>query len=145
MSARNRTGWVGDEVAQPVPVGRGLQQPSARAPESLPALAPGSPLTDQRFADISAQIMVAILGIKRDANWQTNVAASMAKILKDENVAENDLKDYGLALNKNPDRKRAVADNIVNLAQKKLGRRFTPEEAALLKLEQAQMKPPAQK
>ena len=124
---------------------RGFRKTPARERQPLPELVPGSPLTDQRFADISAKIMVAILGIKRDGNWRANVARSMDKILGEEDLAENDFEAYALALNKNPDRKRAVADNIVDLAQKKLGRHFTPEEAALLKLDQVAAKNPVPK
>lgn len=101
-------------------------QPAASAPqkphEPLPTLLPGNPLTDEKFAQISSQIVIAAVGLKKDQNWDVKVLAYMQKALKEGGVTEEQFRQYAEALSRNPDRARAVGDNIVRKAEKKLGR-----------------------
>ena len=115
----------------------GLSAPAAssQAPEPLPKLVPGNPLTDERFAEMSAKIVIAALGLKKDKDWEVNVAAYMAKVLDQEGITEAQYRQYAEALNKNPDRGRAVADNTIRLAEKKLHYKITMDKLPMFKID----------
>jgi hypothetical protein len=121
-------------AAAPAPAA--AEKPAAPAPkEPLAPLVPGSSLTDQRFAAMSAKIVVAALGLKRDKDWEVNVLAYMAKVLDAENVTETEFREYAEALGKYPDRARAVVENITDKAEKKLGYRVSMENLPMFKVD----------
>ncbi|MHB8994326.1 MAG: hypothetical protein ACYC63_03640 [Armatimonadota bacterium] len=112
------------------------QKPAAPAPKQpLAPLLPGSSLTDQRFAAMSAKIVVAALGLKQDQDWEVNVLAYMSKVLDAEKVSETEYRQYAEALNKYPDRARAVAENIIVKAEKKLGYRVSMDNLPMFKVD----------
>ena len=114
-------------------------EPAATAPvkpqEPLPPLVPGNPLTDERFAQMSSKIVIAALGLKQDADWEVNVVAYMAKVLKQEGITEEQYRQYAEALNENADRGRAVAENIVRKTEKKLGHNINMDKLPMLKFD----------
>jgi hypothetical protein len=112
------------------------EKPAAPAPkEPLAPLLPGSPLTDQRFAAMSAKIVVVALGLKRDPDWEVNVLAYMSKVLDAEKISETEYRQYAEALNRYPDRARAVVENIIDKAEKKLGYRISMEDLPMFKVD----------
>ena len=118
----------------PAPAAEKAAPPAAKEP--LAPLVPGSSLTDQRFAAISAKIVVAALGLKRDKDWEVNVLAYMARALETEKVTETEYRQYAEALSKYPDRGRAVAENIIDKAEKKLGYRVSMENLPMFKVDE---------
>lgn len=123
-------------VTAPVPAPTAKTSAESAPKEPLAPLVPGSSLTDQRFAAMSAKIVVAALGLKRDENWEVNVLAYMAKVLEAEKVTETEYRQYAEALSKYPDRGRAVAENIIDKAEKKLGYRVSMENLPMFKVDQ---------
>ena len=118
-----------------------MPKPAAKKPaEALPPLIPGSPLTDEKFAAISAKIVIAAIGLKKDKHWEINTLLYMSKVLDQAGVNEKDFKDYAQALGRNPDRGRAVAQNIVNKAEKKLGYRISMDKLPMFKFDSARVK-----
>lgn len=127
----------------PTPPAAGAKPPAqtvAGAPQKpqgpLPTLVPGNTLTDEKFAQTSAKIVAAVLGLKKDQDWEVNVVACMAKVLKEDGVSEDQYRQYAEALNKNPDRGRAVAENIIRKAEKKLGYRIDMKNLPMFKFDQ---------
>ena len=116
--------------ASPSPVAK---KPAAPA-EALPPLLPGNPLTDEKFAAISAKIVIVAMGLKQDKNWEINTLLYMSKALDEAWVDEKQFKDYAEALHRNPDRGRAVAESIVSKAEKKLGYRMSMDKMPLFNL-----------
>lgn len=120
----------------PAPGEPASEKPAAPAPkEPLAPLLPGSSLTDQRFATMSAKIVVAALGLKQDQDWEVNVLAYMSKVLDAEKVSETEYRQYAEALNDYPDRARAVAENIIVKAEKKLGYRISMDSLPMFKVD----------
>lgn len=107
-----------------------------RAPQkavSLPELVPGSSLNDELFAQISAEIVIAAVGLKQDQDWTLNVMAYMEKALKRHGISVEDYTAYARALYQYPDRGRAVAENIMQRVEKKLGYKVKVEALPLYK------------
>ncbi len=107
-----------------------------RAPQKaapLPELVPGSPLNDELFAQISAEIVIAAVGLKQDQDWTLNVMAYMEKALKRHGISVEDYTAYARALYQYPDRGRAVAENIMQRVEKKLGYKVKVEALPLYK------------
>lgn len=113
-------------------------RPETKQP--LPPLIHGNPLTDERFASISAKIVIAALGLKRDKDWEVNTLLYMAKVLDAEGLSESDFTDYAQALNRNPDRGRAVAQRIMDKVEKKVGYRVTMETLPAFKINRERMR-----
>lgn len=114
---------------------------SPKAPEeAAPPLVPGSPLTDDRFADISARIVIASVGLKKQANWDFLVLEYMNKTLAKEKVSPTQYKEYAEALYRNPDRGRAVGENIMRRVEKKLGTRVDMKALPFFKFDQKDVK-----
>lgn len=105
--------------------------PQKAAP--LPELVPGNPLNDELFAQISAEIVIAAVGLKQDQNWTLNVMAYMEKALKRHGISVEDYTAYAHALYQYPDRGRAVAENIMQRVEKKLGYKVKVEALPLYK------------
>ena len=108
--------------------------PPAAPAEPLPPLIPGSPLTDEKFAAVSAKIVTVAVGLKQDKDWEVNTMVYMSKVLDQAGITEKDFTDYAQALNRYPDRARAVAENIVSKAEKKLGYRITMDKMPMFKV-----------
>lgn len=108
--------------------------------EPLPALIPGGPLTDERFAAISARIVIAAIGLQKGKDWEVNTMAYMAQVFDQEKITEKDYRDYAEALNKQPDRARAVAESIMDKAEKKLGYRVTMKTLPVFKVDEQAVK-----
>jgi hypothetical protein len=107
---------------RPAPSGA-ASKPAPDAGEALPPLIPGSPLTDNRFAAISARIVIASVGLKQDSNWEMLVTEYMAQELAKEKLTSDQYNAYAQALYANPDRARAVGENIMRRVEQKLGTR----------------------
>jgi hypothetical protein len=118
--------------------------PPAR-PGPLPALIPGSPLNDEKFAQLSALVVIAAMGLKQDKDWETNVAAYMQQELKKQGISIEDYTAYAKALYDKPDRGRAVAENIQMRAQKKLGYRVSLNKLPMFKFDQGTLNKMQQK
>lgn len=110
------------------------------AEESLPPLIPGNPLTDPKFTDMSAKIVVAAVGLKQGKDYELNLLAYMQKVLEESNITEEQYTEYAEALHKNPDRGRAVAEAVINKVEKKIGYRITVEKLPMFKMDPAQVK-----
>jgi hypothetical protein len=114
---------------------------SAKTREAAaPPLVPGSPLNDDRFADISARIVIASVGLKKQANWDFLVLEYMNKTLGQEKVSPEQYKEYAEALYRNPDRGRAVGENIMRRVEKKLGTRVDMKALPFFKFDQKDVK-----
>ncbi|MEN6641339.1 MAG: hypothetical protein ABFE08_02720 [Armatimonadia bacterium] len=110
------------------------------AEESLPPLLPGNPLTDPKFTDISAKIVVAAIGLKQGKDYELNLLAYMEKALNEAKITEEQYTAYAEALRKNQDRGRAVAEAIINKVEKKIGYRVTVEKLPMFKMDPEQVK-----
>jgi len=108
--------------------------------QPLPELVPGSPLTDDIFAQISAEIVIGAMGLKHDAQWQANVLAFMAKVLGKHKMSIEDYNAYAKALYDQPDRARAVAENIVTRVEKQVGYRISMDKLPMFKFDQKTIK-----
>lgn len=117
-----------------------LPKPESKGGKPLPDLVPGSPLDDDRFAQLSAQVVIAAVGLKRDANWETNVLLYMQKTLGKSGVTIEQYTEYAQALQKRPDRNRAVAENIMMRVEKKLGYRVTMDKLPMFKFDEKTIK-----
>lgn len=113
------------------------QTASAAKNTPLPPLLPGSQLDDERFAAVSAKFVIAAIGLKQDSNWQKNVTHYMSKTLKEAGISEDEYTEYAEALNAQPDRGRAVAQNIIRKAETVLGRKITVEKLPMYKFNQS--------
>jgi hypothetical protein len=111
------------------------EKPVANSKEPLAPLIPGSPLTDNRFAAISCDIVIAARGIKQDKEWETNMVLYMDKVLKKAGITTEQYNAYALALQKNPDRGRAVVDNIMMRVEKKIGIRMTTDQLPMFRFD----------
>lgn len=101
----------------------------------LPELVPGGPLDDDKFAQLSADIVIGAVGIKQDSQWELNVAAFMAKVLEKGEITADEYNAYAKALYDYPDRARAVAENIMMRVEKKLGYRLKIEKLPMFKFD----------
>lgn len=119
-----------------------LQQPKRpkTAEESLPVLVPGNPLTDPKFTDMSAQIVIAALGLKQDADYEANLVAYMEKVLTEANISEEQYTEYAQALHNVPDRGRAVAEGIIMKVERKVGYQISVEKLPMFKMDPEQVK-----
>ena len=128
--------------ATPTPGPAALPKPAGGKPaaEPLPPLIPGSPLTDEKFAAISAKIVIAAMGLKQDKNWEVNTLLYMSKVLDEAGIDESQFRDYAQALGRYPDRARAVAANIVGKAEKKLGYRISMDKMPMFNLSPERVK-----
>lgn len=109
-------------AAKPAPPAEG--QSGTRSPKPvMPPLVPGNPLDDERFAAISARIVVASVGLQHEKDWETLVLDYMAQELAKEKISPDQYNEYAEALYANPDRGRAMAENIMRRVEKKLGTR----------------------
>ena len=110
------------------------------AEESLPPLIPGNPLTDPKFTDMSARIVIAAVGLKQGKDYELNLLAYMQKVLEEANITEEQYTEYAEALRQNQDRGRAVAEAIINKVEKKIGYRVTVEKLPMFKMDPEQVK-----
>ncbi len=117
-----------------------LPKPESKGGKPLPDLVPGNPLDDDRFAQLSAQVVIAAVGLKRDANWETNVLLYMQKTLQKSGVSIEQYNEYARALQGQPDRARAVAENIMMRVEKKLGYRVTMDKLPMFKFDEKTIK-----
>lgn len=104
----------------------------------LPPLVPGNSLTDEKFAEVSAQIVIAAVGLKQDKDWEANLNAYIEQELERAKVGEEQFMEYRDALEANPERGRAVAESILRKVEKRLGYRMSIENMPMLKLDPAQ-------
>lgn len=111
-------------VSQVVPKTPAKPADDAGKSAPLPPLVPGNPLTDDRFSDISARLVIASVGLKKQQDWQNLVIDFLEKELAKEKLTEEQFSEYAEALYDNPDRARAVGENIVRRVEKKLGVRM---------------------
>lgn len=124
---------------EPQKTGDKPQRPKT-AEESLPPLIPGNPLTDPKFTDMSAKIVIAAVGLKQGKDYELNLLAYMQKVLEESNITEQQYTEYAEALHKNPDRGRAVAEAVINKVEKRIGYRITVEKLPMFKMDPAQVK-----
>lgn len=132
---------IPEEAAPPVSEAPATPTVPVKAPapsgkkQVLPELVPGSPLDDDKFAQLSADIVIGAVGIKQDSQWELNVAAFMAKVLEKSGITPDDYNAYAKALYEYPDRARAVAENIMMRVEKRLGYRLKIEKLPMFKLD----------
>jgi hypothetical protein len=115
-------------------------KPKTDGNKPLPELVPGSPLDDDQFAQVSAQIVIGAMGLKRDADWETNVLLYMQQTLKKSGVSVEQYSEYASALHGQPDRARAVAENIMMRVEKKVGYRVSMDKLPMFKFDDKTIK-----
>lgn len=115
-------------------------KPGGKPAGALPALVAGSPLNDESFTQVSAEIVIGALGLKQNAQWQENVLAYMAKVLAKHKLSVQDYNDYARALYDHPDRARAVAENIRARVEKKVGYRIAMDKLPMFKFDEKAIK-----
>lgn len=123
-------------ASPPAPAPAAKTGAKSRPASPLPPLVAGNPFTDDEFAQVSAQIVIASYGLKRDAKWQMLVLAYMDQALKKHGYTAEQYKEYAEALYRNPDRGRAVGENIMLRVEKKLGVRVDMKALPFLKYDQ---------
>ncbi len=111
----------------------------------MPPLVPGNPLTDEQFAAISARIVIASVGLKHEQDWEKLVLDYMAQELAREKITADQYNEYAQALYANPDRGRAMAENIMRRVEQKLGTRVDVKVLPTFGLDPAEMKKLQQK
>jgi hypothetical protein len=112
--------------------------PAGKKPASpLPVLVAGSPFDDDSFAQVSAEVVIAALGLKQDKDWQANVLAYMGQVLDKRGLTVEQYNSYAKALYDNPDRGRAVAENIQQRVAKKLGHRADLKALPMFKFDKS--------
>ena len=106
----------------------------------LPPLVQGNPLTDEHFAGMSAKIVLAALGLKKDNDYNVKLLEYMNKVLEQEKITPAQYEEYAEALHRNRERGQAVAENIVRRVEKKLGHRMDLKVLPMLKFDEAEVK-----
>ena len=122
--------------------------PPAASPEttkkdrkhSVPELVPGSPLDDDKFAQISAEIVIAAMGLKKDKQWENNLLLYMQKVVSKHGLTVEQYNTYARALYDHPDRGRAVAENIMTRVEKKIGTRVSLDKLPLFRFDEKTIK-----
>jgi hypothetical protein len=115
-------------------------KPKSRRAAAVPELVPGSKLDDDHFAQISAEVVIAAMGLKRDKDWETNVLLYMQKTLDKAGLSVEEYNKYARALYDNPDRGRAVAENIMMRVEKKIGYRVSMDKLPMFKFDEKTVK-----
>ena len=117
--------------------------PAAKA--KTPPLIPGNPFTDERFAAISCQIVIAAIGLKHSPDWEANVVAYMDQELEKAGFTPAQYNAYALALHQHPDRAKAVADDIMRRVEKKIGYHVSMDTLPVFKFDPEALKKVQQK
>lgn len=111
---------------------------ASEKPAPLPPLVPGNPLNDEQFAAVSAQIVIAAMGLKQDKDWEANLNAYIGQELAKAKITEEQFMEYRDALHANQERGPAVAENIMRKVQKRLGYRLEIEKLPMFSFDPAQ-------
>lgn len=123
----------------------GGDTPAGRSADPLPPLVPGNPLTDERFAAISARIVIASVGLKKEKDWESLVVEYMDQELAKERLTADQYNEYAQALYANPDRGRAMAENIMRRVEEKLGTRVDMKALPMFGMDPAELEKLQQK
>lgn len=107
---------------------------------SVPGLVPGSPLDDDKFAQISAEIVIAAMGLKKDKQWESNLLLYMQKTVDKHGVTIEQYNTYARALYDHPDRGRAVAENIMTRVERKIGTRVSLDKLPMFRFDEKTIK-----
>ncbi len=107
---------------------------------SVPELVPGSPLDDDKFAQLSAEIVIAAIGLKKDGQWENNLLLYMQKTVDKHGVTIEQYNTYARALYDHPDRGRAVAENIMTRVEKKIGTRVSLDKLPMFRFDEKTIK-----